>query len=432
MPGPTTIKWPIAVAFAVGAVLAKVFLVGEIQLPKPTRAAGPEADDCAPPRPGKYQGEKELLIGQRPQLKAGALNDILERVDNGTVILSFGSAAYTAPLVNWLARLTDLGIRNYAIVCLDEGLMGWLNERKSRCQYMLTDWKHGVWTEQADTVCEGGRRTSDNSLATCKSGCILDVDCRAIAWRSQCMRCPKGYTTKIQSGTELFVKMTTETLWWARWKLLVRLLNANVNVLMSDLDAMFLRNPLPVLHSLAGGVDVLAQRGTFPDSLSKKWGSALCMGFSFWRPTPDVKRFVVPMTSVIEASGDDQVGLNVALDKADVMWDQTRLEFERASAMNVGTTRLGLKVGLLSHTQFPRKCEVYSEADVMNQGVVAHCFEPQKSGDAKQRLAQKYKLWVLRDDWEHAVDPNTAQSFDEYLKMVQIPSISEYGRGGAD
>ena len=79
---------------------------------------------------------------------------------------------------------------------------------------------------------------------------------------------------------------------------------------------------------------------------------------------------------------------------------------------------------LLPHNLFPRKCDEIGEAEIVGQAVVAHCFAEKKTGVAKMDSAKKYGLWSVRDDWE-SVDPATANSFHEYLRLIRVDGLSD-------
>eukprot|EP01059_Diplonema_ambulator_P033090 TRINITY_DN6777_c0_g2_i1.p1 TRINITY_DN6777_c0_g2~~TRINITY_DN6777_c0_g2_i1.p1 ORF type:complete len:483 (+),score=127.29 TRINITY_DN6777_c0_g2_i1:107-1450(+) len=353
------------------------------------------------------------------------LDNIKDRTVNNTIVLSFCSIKYIEPMVNWVGLLVKHGITNYGIVCLDLELRSWLRERGSECNFILSGWKHGVWDpEETNTECVNGNAVpplaGPMALAKCKQSCEYDIECSAVGFYANgtCAKCTEGYTTRTEQKVEVHVKRTTTTLWYARWKLLVRLLDAGVHVMLADLDAIFLRNPIPFLNNLPEG-DLIAQRGSFPNWLSEKWGAALCMGFVFWRSTDATKRFTVHMHKVISKTGDDQIGVNVALDILNVKWDETRVTYADSTEVSYGSTPQGLRVALLPHTGFPRRCDEIPIDAFKKDVMVAHCYESKKSGEAKKAKAKAYGLWVIKDDWMSSpVLPN----FEAYIRSI----LAEY------
>eukprot|EP01061_Rhynchopus_euleeides_P022801 TRINITY_DN3722_c0_g1_i2.p1 TRINITY_DN3722_c0_g1~~TRINITY_DN3722_c0_g1_i2.p1 ORF type:complete len:539 (+),score=165.26 TRINITY_DN3722_c0_g1_i2:32-1618(+) len=348
-----------------------------------------------------------------------SLDRIISRAVDNTVVLSFCSIKYLDPMVNWLSLLQKHGIKNWGLVCLDLALRQWLHEHNSECAYILKGWKHGVWDpEEPGGQCyntEAPEHLGPMPLRKCKTSCEMDIECAAInyvAGNHSCAKCSGDFATRNATGFEYHVKRTTTTLWFARWKLLVRLLDSGINVMLADLDAIFLKNPLPFLRQLPPA-DLIAQRGSFPQWLSAKWGAALCMGFVYWRSTPATRRFTVAMNQVLLKTGDDQIGVNVALDKVNIRWDEGMTQFTESRNVSLGTTERGLRVAMLPHNMFPRICDdLPLDKDVL----VAHCFESKKSGEAKKQKAMQLGLWVLVDNWEALP---ALPRFDDYLASVR-------------
>ena len=78
---------------------------------------------------------------------------------------------------------------------------------------------------------------------------------------------------------------TISTLWQVRARMTLHLLENNTDVLMSDTDALWLRNPIPELLYMSSGngsaFDVISSRAQFPEEIAKKLGATLCMGFMY-------------------------------------------------------------------------------------------------------------------------------------------------------
>eukprot|EP01059_Diplonema_ambulator_P009756 TRINITY_DN19704_c0_g1_i3.p1 TRINITY_DN19704_c0_g1~~TRINITY_DN19704_c0_g1_i3.p1 ORF type:complete len:425 (+),score=93.54 TRINITY_DN19704_c0_g1_i3:44-1318(+) len=417
----TSPRWiHVGLAYVLGALLAKFLMVKEVNTVDTVKECGEVLQD--------QYGMKERPVEQGMELRAGSLKGIMDKAVNGTVILTFANSKYIASMINWLAQVDKHGITNYAVVCLDVGLSKWFAAHNYHCAYTLTGWKQGAWSSGGENNCTtpGQQPTTDDSLPGCKKSCEEDLDCKAVTWNKgtrSCFKCVGNYNVRANIASEIYLKRTTDTLWFARWKLLIRLLAKNVHVLMADLDALFVRNPLPLLQEFDTTADIVSQRGSFPEIQSTKWGAALCMGFIYWRATEATKIFTATVNDMIEATGDDQVGINQALDQADIRWEVDsptgKIEFEASRKTDFGITNKGLRVALLPHHKFPRKCDEYTEANMLSHSFVAHCFEPAKQGDAKMKQAQKYNLWVVKEDWEN-VDANAVSSFSEYLQLVRI------------
>ena len=96
-------------------------------------------------------------------------------------------------------------------------------------------------------------------------------------------------------------------------------------MLFADLDALFLRNPAPIL---ADG-DIIGERiWGRPMSVVKKWGAGICTGFYFLRSNPRTiaifrethQKITAKRTKQPKWQASDQWAINHAVDDADVVW----------------------------------------------------------------------------------------------------------------
>jgi len=347
-----------------------------------------------------------------------------------TVFVTFGSAKYTSSLANWIAFAEDQGVSNWAVICLDDKLQSWMEARGMSCHAHVLDWKKGVWEpEITGRSCRGDRETKEKDLKTCQRGCEYDPDatCQSVTYVASSRSCVKCETAESQpeAGATFAEKRTTQTLWFARWQLLLRLLQQDVDVLLSDADAILIRSPKEILKEVGrNGADISGQRGTFPNWVAQVWGgAALCMGFSFWRSTQATKLFAVHMNGVIMKTGDDQIAVNVALEQLNIKWEGGHAWFANASTMTYGKDRNGLKVALFPHDTVPRKCDIL-EKSAFKRGTgsvnVAHCFQAAKTGEAKQAEAQSRGLWLLKEGWSDVIPQ---RDLGAYLATIRNNTI---------
>lgn len=76
-------------------------------------------------------------------------------------------------------------------------------------------------------------------------------------------------------------------IWMRRLEIINKMLSKGMALILSDTDALWLKSPYADLNrhlssSLPGpGAAIVASRGWFPFSLSRRWGSTLCMGFMY-------------------------------------------------------------------------------------------------------------------------------------------------------
>eukprot|EP01063_Lacrimia_lanifica_P022903 TRINITY_DN30419_c0_g1_i1.p1 TRINITY_DN30419_c0_g1~~TRINITY_DN30419_c0_g1_i1.p1 ORF type:complete len:577 (+),score=181.42 TRINITY_DN30419_c0_g1_i1:85-1815(+) len=413
--------------------------IGDLQQAAIGKAVNPQLDVHAQHDGHDASVEEVLGVSRRRETPAPAakfiarprdpltysLDNLLSKAVNNTIVLSFCSVKYLDPMVNWLGLLVKHGITNWGVVCLDNELREWLRAHNTECGFVLKGWKHGVWDpeETATQAYNPGKQLlwdGPMPLAKCKQSCEYDIECAAVNFKAKDRMCSKAYGGFVKDagvdGVEHHLKRTTSTLWFARWKLLVRLLDAGVHVVMGDLDAIFLRNPLQYINHMPPA-DLIGQRGSFPPWLTEKWGAALCMGFVMWRSTPATRRFTVHMHKVITKTGDDQIGVNVALDQVNTVWDEGRLTYADSEQVSYGWAGGSLRVALLPHTQFPRRCDEIPIDTFKANVVMAHCYESKKDGEAKKKKAIQYGLWVIHDDWTtFPILPD----FEDFIRSITV------------
>lgn len=125
-------------------------------------------------------------------------------------------------------------------------------------------------------------------------------------------------------------------LWVKRMRLLRCIVGAGIDVLVSDIDAYWLRDPMPPVWRAAregGGVDVVTSvtaGGTFLLAVEEQWGFLACMGFIYLRATPatgELLRLVFKrMTQPTEGNppnADDQLSINLELRRLDAALEQS-------------------------------------------------------------------------------------------------------------
>ena len=113
-------------------------------------------------------------------------------------------------------------------------------------------------------------------------------------------------------------------LWKVRWTVFQRVISHGVELVHSDADALWLRNPLPALPS--SEFDLIASIGrSWPTDIANIWGFVLCMGFFVLRPTEASKNFVnLVLEEIRNVEADDQVTANTILFNHGAIWSNRR------------------------------------------------------------------------------------------------------------
>lgn len=111
----------------------------------------------------------------------------------------------------------------------------------------------------------------------------------------------RTYYSSHRYSTRTFVSVLSQAL--------ACLVEARHNVLMSDGDALWLKDPIEdmKIHGMDQS-DLATQRGSFPVGLGKRWGATMCMGFVVFRSgTEGAVQFVSMFERLVRENGDDQV-----------------------------------------------------------------------------------------------------------------------------
>jgi len=98
-----------------------------------------------------------------------------------------------------------------------------------------------------------------------------------------------NYLVGNKINTELEINMFDKSRldWRTRFEYIYSLLNNGTDILHSDLDAVWLHNPLSLIES---EYDIVASTGTFPKDVYKEVGYTLCMGWIYYKSSTIVKK----------------------------------------------------------------------------------------------------------------------------------------------
>eukprot|EP00756_Hemistasia_phaeocysticola_P061757 Hpha_TRINITY_DN5170_c0_g1::TRINITY_DN5170_c0_g1_i1::g.192967::m.192967 len=255
-----------------------------------------------------------------------------------------------------------------------------------------------------------------------------------------------------------------KALWVVRTRLLATLLDMGISAVVSDADAVWVRDPMHLLFTESPPhADVVTMRGSFPPELAERVGGAAAnMGFAAFRAgggtSEFLRRAMLPHTNYW---GDDQKGLNYALYACSAAWQgdmrytestgpavgvlsaarprgaprtpaPDRLEWgshlnpeDYIGQPDQGSPPLHLTIMLLPHTSFQRICNPDQQS-----AFVMHCYVPAKEGSggihtAEHKLSglEKFRLRYVRTDWRDVPIPlsKTVEGLDGYLAQCEDP-----------
>lgn len=162
-------------------------------------------------------------------------------------------------------------------------------------------------------------------------------------------------------------ELDLEKLWIHRVEVLLELLEEGYNVIHSDADAVWLKDPLPYLEKLPQ--DMIFSQGTiWPPDVQEEWGFVLCCGFFMLRSNKKTLRFMHDLLNRVKKDKDDQVSCNRMLLERKTVWDTPiepyTINFRKKQFICSTSARKGkckkLKLALLPHSKFQR---IFEETD---------------------------------------------------------------------
>lgn len=193
-------------------------------------------------------------------------------------------------------------------------------------------------------------------------------------------------------------------------------LKAGYTVLYSDVDAIWLKNPLVDLAST--DADFLFQPGSFPETTKELWGFSVCTGFFLMRPSPQTVEFADSVHANFD--GDDQRTLNAVLMKNyDFVWSSRPEGWEHCSLQDGWTEpvlgycrRTGLTAIALAHSFYQRHG---TAKDTCDHAIVCHPNSP-KDQQGKFEIFEQLGLscnlpgdYVLGDFENRSVFKSTSE-----------------------
>lgn len=207
-------------------------------------------------------------------------------------------------------------------------------------------------------------------------------------------------------------------IWLQRMIIISKMLSSGKDIILSDIDAIWVKNPLPYLSQFNNS-DIVASRGFWPFSLFEKWGSCVCMGFIYVKSSNFSIDLFNEIESVMRSSyskaveaADDQVAINEVLERRGIIWD-SEMTVVNSTRPNFGRLKNWTSpIVLLPHHYFVRKCYnldfkrsrtelAFSQMkELTKSGMVVHCKFPKGFNMAKKTGLKRFALWKLLDHWK--------------------------------
>jgi hypothetical protein len=186
-------------------------------------------------------------------------------------------------------------------------------------------------------------------------------------------------------------------LWQQRIRIFRTLLAAGEEFIHSDIDAIWIHNPLYRGAAAGRDEDLLFSQGTvWPFDVHRRWGFVLCCGWFWAKPTAPVLAFFEALEADVKLTGDDQISVNRLLSAMGARWshadaDEYCLRLREhvvqcwSRPIRATTTIGSLSVALLPQREFQRLPEDTEHA------IVKHLLTP-KNCQQKLSVLQAYGL----------------------------------------
>ncbi len=195
-------------------------------------------------------------------------------------------------------------------------------------------------------------------------------------------------------------------LWRLRLLAIRDLVKLGFNVTHSDSDAVWLKDPLPILNDISA--DVVASQGTvWPRTALAAWEHVLCFGFICFRSSQATQKLLDRMVDKALEVGDlfdDQKVLNELLVDARMEWEfpkdgyslklkESAFVCHKETILGVGELEEGtpIQVGLLPHRQFQRLPNTVERSE---DRVVAHPYADKNAGDT-EKVLRRENCWFI-------------------------------------
>jgi hypothetical protein len=158
-------------------------------------------------------------------------------------------------------------------------------------------------------------------------------------------------------------------LWIHRIEVIEELLCEGYDIIHSDADAIWLKNPIPYLNQIDS--EMIFSQGTYwPADVYNRWKFVLCCGFFYIKNTKNTLKFVKKLKERVRVDKDDQVSCNRELLEENIEWlipkDSYTLEFRSKKFLCFnkplqGKSNLGTTIALLPHHKFQRIPELSND-----------------------------------------------------------------------
>ena len=257
---------------------------------------------------------------------------------NNCIIVAFVTIDYKMIALNWIKGLEQIGVSNYVIICLD----------KDSLEFLRANNKNAIAASFIEISRTGEKKSFLSRLLT--------------------------------SGQKTYQESDFHILWKKRFEVLIQLLQAGYAVVHSDLDAVWLRNPMLDIVNKNNAYAIISStvehKYAFPNVVWKRLGFVCCMGWVYFKPIQMTIDFLERMYVRL---GDDQEEFNLMVIE----------EME-----GVEPNKLGWTVHLGEHSLLALNNELIARGPTTDGIYVGHPNSDKEGSTTKEVLSQE-GLWFI-------------------------------------
>ncbi|MES0489104.1 MAG: putative nucleotide-diphospho-sugar transferase [Leptospirales bacterium] len=183
------------------------------------------------------------------------------------------------------------------------------------------------------------------------------------------------------------VDLNRKNIWVERTKVLIKFLESGYDIIHSDADAVWLKDPCPDFFYSSNKDFIFSQGTVWPPDIHEKWGFVLCCGLFYVKSNIASINFMKDYLKQTITFKDDQVACNRLFYDQGITWQDSAYKlmnfknkkFKVFENIIVGTNR-DISVALLPQKLFQRLNIKHANA------YVKHILSPKNSKNTKEVL----------------------------------------------
>lgn len=196
-------------------------------------------------------------------------------------------------------------------------------------------------------------------------------------------------------------------IWKVKLDVLSVLVNNGINFIYSDVDAVWLKDPVEKYLPEDITDDVVFSAGTIhPEHIYKDWGFVLCAGLFYIKSSTSTKELFNLALKDFAFTNDDQTSLNNVIYRMNIKWEFKSRKNINIKGMNNGLLNSFIKTKIVSSESIIRGSSADLNISVLPYNkfprTISSKFDPfvlhplsDKEAEAKKKIFKENSLWFL-------------------------------------